>query len=153
MASSIISMIEDLIDELEDSAYNREESYKISKHRNKISFALNNLLLTDQVEIKKLYRFTFHSDVTGDSLYSGFYKNEIDAYDFLDDFKEKIRENHEEWNVYHIGDMIELQEIVLEDVEDIDYTCKTKVISEIIVDEEVSEEKQIACWKDYEVEQ
>lgn len=169
MSNSIISAIEDLIDELEDSAYNREESYKISKHRNKISFALNNLLLTDQVEIKKLYRFTFHSDVTGDSLYSGFYKNEIDAYDFIDDFKEKIRENHEEWNRYHVGDIIELQEIVLEDVEDIDYTSRVKVISEIVVDDEASEEKrlelaeccgiaaapedyQVVCWKDYEVE-
>lgn len=37
-------------------------------------------------------------------------------------------------------------------VDDINYTCKTRVISEIIVDEEANEENQIVCWKDYEVE-
>lgn len=44
MSSSTISAIEDLIDDLEDSAYNHESSFKINSHRNKISFALNNLL-------------------------------------------------------------------------------------------------------------
>lgn len=152
MSSSIIAAIEDLLDQYEDSAYNHDESYKVNEHRRKVMFALRNLLTTEQIEIKNIYRFKFHSDITGDSIYSGFYKNEIDAYDFLDDFKEKIRENHEEWNMYHIGDMIELQEIVLEDVEDIDYTSRVKVISEIVVDDEASEENQIVCWKDYEVE-
>lgn len=169
MSSSIIAAIEDLLDQYEDSVYNHDDSYKINEHRRKVMFALRNLLTTEQIEIKNIYRFKFHSDITGDSIYSGFYKNEIDAYDFLDDFKEKIRENHEEWNIYHIGDMIELQEIVLEDVEDIDYTSRVKVISEIVVDDEASEEKrlelaeccgiaaapedyQVVCWKDYEVE-
>lgn len=169
MNSSIISVIEDLLDQYEDSVYNHEDSYKINEHRRKVMFALRNLLTTEQIEIKNIYRFKFHSDITGDSIYSGFYKNEIDAYDFLDDFKEKIRENHEEWNRYHVGDIIELQEVVLEDVEDIDYTSRAKVVSEIVVDDEASEEKrlelaecrgiaaapedyQIVCWKDYEVE-
>lgn len=169
MNSSIISVIEDLLDQYEDSVYNHEDSYKINEHRRKVMFALRNLLTTEQIEIKNIYRFKFHSDITGDSIYSGFYKNEIDAYDFIDDFKEKIRENHEEWNRYHVGDIIELQETVLEDVEDIDYTSRAKVVSEIVVDDEASEEKrlelaeccgiaaapedyQIVCWKDYEVE-
>ncbi|MDU0963595.1 MAG: DUF3310 domain-containing protein [Peptostreptococcus anaerobius] len=48
MTRSIISAIEDLIDELEDSAYNREDVYQINKQREKISFALNNLLAEDE---------------------------------------------------------------------------------------------------------
>lgn len=165
MGNSIISAIEDLIDELEDSAYNREDSYKINWHRDKISFALNNILTTDQIELKKVYRFEFNSSITGNTLHSPFYKNEFDAYDRLDDFKEDVRVDHEEWDMYELGDTIELQEINLHDVEGIDYYAKTSVVSEIVPDEDASEERrlelleccgiflspddyQVVCWED-----
>lgn len=165
MSNSIISTIEDLIDELEDSAYNREDSYKINWHRDKISFALNNILTTDQIELKKIYRFEFKSSITGNALHSPFYKNELDLYDRLDDFKEVVRVDHEGRDMYAFGDTIELQEIDLNEVEDIDYYAKTSVISKIVLDEDATEERrlelseccgistrpedyQIVCWED-----
>lgn len=143
MGNSMVSAIEDLIDELEDSVYNHEDNYKIKRCRNKITFALNNLLTEEIKEVKKLYRFKFHSEITVDCLYSGFYLSDTEAYDHLDSFKEKISENHAEWNRYAIGDTIEIQEINLDEVEDIDYYAESKTVSEIIIDEGASEEKRI----------
>lgn len=47
MSSSIIAVIEDLLDQYEDSAYNHEESYKINECRGKVMFAINEFLMDE----------------------------------------------------------------------------------------------------------
>lgn len=175
MSNSIISAIEDLIDELEDSAYNREESYKISKHRYKISFALNHLLKKTKEEIKKisegrkvekLYRLALDEY---DMPTTSFYASKKRALEELEEFKEKIIEEYVDTEQIDVGAVILLQEIDLNKSEDLYMHVISKVVSEIVIDEEASnkewlelveccgiavapEDCQKMCWKDYEVE-
>lgn len=175
MSNSIISAIEDLIDELEDSAYNREESYKISKHRNKISFALNHLLKETEEEIKKisedrkvekLYRLTLGEY---DMPTTAFYTSKKRALEELEEFKEKITEEYIDNEQIDVGALILLQEIDLNKSEDLYMYEITKGVSELAIDEEASDKEwlelveccgiaaapedcQKMCWKDYEVE-
>lgn len=175
MSSSIIAAIEDLLDELEDSAYNREESYKISKHRNKISFALNHLLKETEEEIKKisedrkvekLYRLALDEY---DIPTTAFYTSKKRALEELEKFKEKIIVEYVDTEQIDVGALILIQEIDLNKSEELYMYSTSKIVSELVIDEEASDKEwlelveccgmavapedcQKMCWKDYEVE-
>lgn len=152
MENSIISAIEDLLDEYEDSVYNHEDSYKINKHRGKVMFAINEVLkedekaisqLSDDREVEKLYRLSLDEYGTPNT---SFYSSKRRALEELENFKDIVKEQCIDNDDIDAGAMILLQTIDLNKSEDL-YMCETlKVVSELTV-----EEDGMLLWKDYEV--
>ncbi|MHB0740819.1 hypothetical protein [Peptostreptococcus anaerobius] len=144
MSSSIIAVIEDLLDQYEDSVYNHEDSYKINEHRNKISFVLNELLKKDENEIKelaenreieKIYRLVLDEY---DMPTTAFYTSKKRALEELEEFKEKITEEYIDTEQIDVGVWILIQEIDLNKSEDLHMYSTSKIVSELAIDEGAS---------------
>lgn len=118
------------------------------------------------MKIEKIYRLVYVSDDSKDCK-SSFFTDKKSAINYLEDMKDDISKLYEEYdNCEHpFGAGIHLQEIILDEVEDIDFFANTEKISEWVFDEDftrayqkdmakagICTEETFGMWKDYEVE-
>lgn len=132
--------LEDLLDEFEDAAYNRED-YKINAKRNAVMDKIAELDVLDGLSLKvdKIYRFVVNGDLY-EYPESDFYISKEAALLYLKDFKDEVAESHADFDGLPFDTVIVLQEIDLNNVDDIDYNAKEVTISEWVFDEETTKE-------------
>ncbi len=132
--------LEDLLDEFEDAAYNRED-YKINAKRNAVMDKIAELNVLDGLSLKvdKIYRFVVNGDLY-EYPESDFYISKEAALLYLKDFQDEVAESHADFDGLPFDTIIVLQEIDLNNVDDIDYNAKQTSVCEWVLDEETTKE-------------